>query len=87
MGGAAGKLLRQLPQVDPVAILERKLPDLMLFDVMRTAKAYRPPIRRFHRQPTVRVAADMRTVDRTLLAAWDGTLVAPHPRAMAWALA
>jgi len=87
IGRAAGKLLRQLSQVHPIALFERPLADLMLLHVMRTAKADRPSIRGFHRQPTIRIAPDVRTFDQTLLAARDRAPVPSHPSAMSRALA
>jgi hypothetical protein len=87
MGRSASKFTRQLSQVNPVALFERALPGLMLLNVMHTAKAHRPSIRRLDREPTVRVTPDVRTFDRALVAARYGTPMASYPSAMCGALA
>lgn len=77
-----GERFRELSHVDPVALLECSLADLVLLDVMRPAKTDGPAVGRFDCETPVGVATDMRTLDRALQAAGDATVMSPDPGPM-----
>ena len=60
------EFLREFAHVDLVSLLERQLPDLVLLDVMLTAKTDGPPVRRLQAHTAVGVAMDMRAFDPSI---------------------
>ena len=70
-----------------ISNFERKLPDLMLFNVMLAAQANGPPVRGLQTHSAVGVAMDMRAFDRPIEAARYAAVMPAHPGAMRGTLA
>jgi hypothetical protein len=87
VGGFCGEQLCELAQVDAVALFERDFADPMLFNMVLTAEADRPAIRRLKPDAPIGVPPDMGALDRTPEAAGNAAMVAPYPRAVSGALA
>ena len=82
-----GEQLRQFAQVDAVSPFECELTYLVLLDVVITAQADRPAIRRLQANAPIGIAADMSALDRTAETAWHTAVVAAYPGAVSGALA
>lgn len=80
----AGEALRQLPQVNAMALLERRLPNPMLLGVMITAQTDRPAVRWLEADPAIGAIAHMRAFNGLRGAAGHAAVMTPHPGAMRW---
>lgn len=76
----SGELLCKLDKAEFVPCLKRRLPNLMLLEMMELAKADRPFVGGFQPQAPVRPGSYVGAFDRQSSAARHRTAVAPDPR-------
>ncbi len=86
VGRSPGEQVRQLAQVNAVTLLERSLTDGVLLDMVITAEADRPAIRRLEGDTPISITADVSALDRAPQTTWDTAVMAAHPGAVSRAL-
>ena len=82
MRRSPGKLFCQHPHINCIALLKRRLADLVLLQMMLSTKADGPPIRGLECQATIRRAPDMSALDRSQMTVGYAAMVFAYPGAV-----